>query len=518
MIEINPNKFKLPPYPHQMQGVRDLLRHPIYGLFWQMRLGKTKVVLDTANLLFEDHSLDVLLVVCPAQVKDVWLDKDLGEIEAHSTHADRVVLDYDADTFSLLEEGGLTWNSGFPTYIVTSLEYLRQQDRHADFPKVEVLRKALEGKRVWLVYDEGSALGTHDSLQVRSVRLLARSKFTKRKTMLDGTPEGNGPMCFYPKFNLLDPLILGFQNFWHFRARHAKTVTIQLDYPAGTTEEQKKFMPKPRSFKKVVGYQNLEELTRKTAPYVSRLERKDVAGMPAKLSSFFTVALEEKTWKVYKQLRDELLAELETGEKQFLTNSAVKVMRLAQVCAGFLGGFDDQELLAKKTVELSQETADGLVQWLKRRLHEEADFKCVIWCRWQPEILRLNALLQKVPGLSSGFVYSGGRVNEDYLHPRSEFKGSFALVAQPQAAQYGRNYSKADTEIWLSSDYNRVTREQASARIEAAGSSAKLSVDVLVTGPRGQKTVVHDIIQSLREKTDLAQRTTDQWKKILKEE
>lgn len=521
MIEINPALFRLPPYRHQKKGVVDLLTHKVFGLFWQMRLGKTKVVIDAANHLFAANEIDCVVVVCPAQVKEVWLDKELGEVIAHAQPPYRV-FDFAEDRLRRIMTTAGEGEQA-PYYLVTSLEYLRQQDRHADFPKVDELALHLKNSRTLLVLDEGSALGTHDSLQVRAARKLRRGKFVRRVVELDGTPEGNGTMCLYPKFYLLDPAILGFKNFFHFRARHAKTVRVQLDYPEGTTEEQKKYLPKPKSFTKTIGFQNLEELTAKTAPYISRLERKDVDDMPEKISSFFAVPLSDKTWSIYRQVRDELLAELETGEKQFLNNSAVKVMRLAQVCAGFLGGFDDVELQQKKTVELSQETAKGLVAWLGRRMEEDPNFKCVVWCRWRPEIERLHKAIQWARFWVSNkdavlCLHYGDKKDENFLHPKHPHRGAVVTIAQPQAAQYGLNFSKADTEVWLSADYNRVSREQASARIEAAGSAAKLSVDVLVTGPKGQKTVTHDIIQSLREKKDLAQRTTDQWKKILREE
>jgi hypothetical protein len=105
------------------------------------------------------------------------------------------------------------------------------------------------------------------------------------------------------------------------------------------------------------------------------------------------------------------------------------------------------------------------------------------------------------------------------LHPRSKYQGPYVLVCQPQSAQYGNNFSRARTSIFLSRDYNRITRAQAGDRVQADGAGATTSeLDVVVTGPRGQKTIVHDIIASLLERENAEKRTAAEWRRVLTEE
>jgi hypothetical protein len=139
----------------------------------------------------------------------------------------------------------------------------------------------------------------------------------------------------------------------------------------------------------------------------------------------------------------------------------------------------------------------------------------VVWCRFAPEIERLAERLTKAKiahGVKSGCANS----YENELHPKSTHQGPYILVCQPQAAQYGNNFSRARTSIFLSQDYNRVVRSQAAERVQAHGAGETTAeIDVVVTGPRGQKTVVHDIIRSVRELEDAEKRTAADWKRIL---
>lgn len=510
VIELNPTHFKLPSRPYQLTETKKLIgSQTARGLFWEMRLGKSKAFIDAACTLYENGEIDFVLIVCPAQVKDVWLDEELGEIKTHC-FTDYRCLSYESTPHEFKPRGGdFTPGEKVLTFVVTSLEYIRQEDAQGDFPKVKRLIELLsevEHHQVWMCVDEGSALGTWNSLQTRATISLREAPMVKRITILDGTPEGESPLCLYPKFKLLDPAILGYKTYWQFRAKHAEIITQKFG--------------KKKSFKKVSGFKNLSLLAEKTAPYVSRLMQKDV-GFKEPVRSFFSVALKPSTWNLYRQLRDQLLAELETGETFFVNHAHTKILRLAQVCAGFLGGFDaQQEGEPTITREIGRETLDGFMRWFKARYEEDPTFKCVVWCRWRPEITRLYEEMSKTYTTDQVFLglQYGSASDANFLHPSHPYRGAGVMICQPQAAQYGLNFSKASVNVWLSGDYKRVTRRQAEDRVQSLSSEGVLILDVLVTGPQGQKTVIHDIIKCQRDKTDLAQRLSADWKRILTEE
>src|SRR5271166_1394218 len=166
MISIEPSRWKLPPYAHQVQGVKDLIAKPVLGLFWTMRAGKTATIINTACTLFEAGELDAVVVAAPAQVVGVWADRELGEIKTHCW-VNHLVVRFEGNCF-LPKPGykGLT-------FFLASLEYLRQEgDRSCYYPKVESLLYAVQGKKWWLAVDEASALANPTSAQTRAIMKL----------------------------------------------------------------------------------------------------------------------------------------------------------------------------------------------------------------------------------------------------------------------------------------------------------------------------------------------------------
>ena len=489
MIELNPTNFKLIPKDHQLRGLRTLLKKPFYGLFWEMRLQKTKVVIDAAQALFEAGELDLVIVVCPAQVKDVWLNSEFGEIAIHSHF---LGYHYTARTERYALPG--------VHYLVTSLEFLRQESRIGrgrSYPKVERLLKELKGKRYWLVADEGSALGNHRSNQWRAVRELRKQ--ATRFTMLDGTPIGNSPMEQYAKFKLIHPDAIGYPTFSAFKTAHA--------------------VIKGGRFPQIVGFKDQAVIDARVKDYCEYLEQRDVPELdfPEFVPSVLSVALKPAAWKTYVGLKNDLYAKIDSGEIE-VQHAPVAILRLAQVCAGFVGGVETEDNIRLEAQEIGTETLDLLLGWLHVRLHERPNFRCVVWCRWRAEIERLVMMLRDHLYLPYGVCYGGERYQVESLNRRSSLTGPFIMVAQPQAARYGKDWSLADTAVYLSQDYSRTTRSQSEQRVQAENvRKTTMLIDVLVTGPDGQRTVTHDIVRSVRRKEEVARRTAREWKKLLED-
>lgn len=501
-MELDFTQCKLTPYPHQVRGIQQLFKNKRFGLFWEMRLGKSFAVAATASFLFQAGLLDAVLIACPAQVKDVWANKELGEITKHvfvpwkHISFDSSTSDY-ADILAQAVEDRLL-------FITLSHELLRQEDARGDFPRVKEIINCLEGKKTWLVFDEAAAFGSYKSLQTKSAMHLIKGLKPERLTLLDGTPIGNSPIEQYSKFKLLGEDVLGYSSFFHFRAVHQIT-------------ETNVFAKRGKSF---VGFKNQHLIDRRVRPFCEYLEQKDCLAMPEKVQTFLTIPLKPKSWARYCEFRDEMVAELDSG---ILTaqHASVKVLRLAQMCSGFVGGVENEVTLQQETVELSKETLEGIMNWLEIRYSENVGFKCVVWCRWRPEIERLVNALETTSRLHTRVLcaYGAKKTYANQLHPGDTYDGPLVVVAQPQALRYGVNMSKATSEVFLSQDYNRITRSQAIERLQAPnGRATTLVLDVLVTGPNGQKTVTWDIKQSLDGKEEVARRTAGEWKRVLTEE
>jgi len=93
------------------------------------------------------------------------------------------------------------------------------------------------------------------------------------------------------------------------------------------------------------------------------------------------------------------------------------------------------------------------------------------------------------------------------------------VVGSPQAGGAALNLSGASMAVNLSHDFNLRVFLQARGRIDRPGQLEKIQyVDVVATGPKGQKTIDHHILAALRGKDDIAQWTTATWRQKLQDE
>ena len=57
--------FKTTPYEHQIKSLQRSVHRQEYAYFLEMGLGKSKVLLDNAAILFDEGKIDALVVITP---------------------------------------------------------------------------------------------------------------------------------------------------------------------------------------------------------------------------------------------------------------------------------------------------------------------------------------------------------------------------------------------------------------------------------------------------------------------
>ena len=272
----------------------------------------------------------------------------------------------------------------------------------------------------------------------------------------------------------------------------------------------------------IVSYKNLDKLQQIVAPYVTRREQKDCLDLSPTIETHVEVPLTESTWRVYKQMRDECVVWL-NEHPTLAAQAGVKVMRLAQITSGYLGGFKDDEsrLDAEiQTLEVGREKLDWLLGWTSDRLEEDPTRKIIVWCRFRKELERVAEELK--PLLPTYKLYGGqSKVEREEAKERFSRLGNdnpAMLCAQPQAGGFGLNLIAADTNVYLSHDHSLMRRLQSKERSHGPGQKKSvLYVDVIATGPKGQKTVDHAIVKALRSHQELANWTVQAWKHALED-
>jgi SNF2 family DNA or RNA helicase len=524
----------------QLLGVLKLLEMPAFFLADEVGVGKTKQVIDAAQLLFIKGDLDTMLVLTPGFARSTWAEEDplLGEVAKHAwDDVPNVIHEYHKNyTRIQFHPKALNW-------VVSNYEFIRRDERY------DALDKLLRGRRTWLICDESWAIkGNSD--QMRACGRLRRRR-AERATMLNGTPlaDGKPEDMFYP-LTILDPDILGTSSKTSFRSKYC----IMGGYDG----------------KKVVGYQNLDDFNAKISPYVlSRRTRDCWPDMPPMLDPVLIEArMSNEEWKIYKDMRDDMVSWLGSSVST-ASQAIVKSLRLAQICSGYLGGLEElgeeeADLLdadghdprlgpvpawlrrvdeqttpvqgqstpsaqaAHFTGPVVARTGTGLVReigrskldaflnWLDTR--EPQPHKLLVWARFRPELTRIKHELEKV--YPTVLELRGGVDKEPakrFLAPGSDPRPG-AVCGNQKAGGASLNLAAANIAVYMSNGPALIERTQSIGRIERPGATQPMQIiDVIATGPKGQKTFDHAVLKALRGKDDMARWTVDRWRQLGRE-
>lgn len=482
---LDTSKFKLPPFKHQVEGVEFLLTRPYAALFDEPGAGKSYQIVNLACLLYEAGEIDTVVVACPAGVKSVWASLHFGEVQKHC---------YLPATLGTFDGQHQTLHPSFDRlyWVVVSYEFLRDKGH------VKKLIAGLHDHRlkVMLVCDESIRLKSWNAQQTSGVLMLR--KHCKRAYILNGTPIGNSPLDLYSQMEVLDPKILGAKNFFQFKHRHAQF--------GGYLNKQ------------IVGYHGLEQLQNQIKPYALRRLKKDCLDLPDKIFTQVEVPLDEKHWATYKQMRDQMIVWLGDENPAIARQAITKIIRLAQITSGFLP--DEAEVVHW----MGDEKRRWLETWAEDRIAEDPNCAIIVWSRFTDE---LNANYEHFRKKYQSVRIQGGQSVKVRDHATATFmgdgdghkQGPVFLFGQPQAGGLGLTLTRSHLVVFMSNDYNYVTRVQAVDRTHRPGQQDHpVYVDVLATGPQGQRAIDHTIFKALGKKDDLAMWTSNAWRTALEDE
>jgi hypothetical protein len=105
------------------------------------------------------------------------------------------------------------------------------------------------------------------------------------------------------------------------------------------------------------------------------------------------------------------------------------------------------------------------------------------------------------------------------LKPTTAPPGPVAVTCTPGSGSTGLDFAAGSHVIWQSRGTSLRQWIQASERVHRGGQVNRVwSADVVATGPKGQKTIDHTLIRSMRRKDDAAAWTCAAWVTAIKKE
>jgi len=329
----------------------------------------------------------------------------------------------------------------------------------------DIIERGLKG----IILDESTAIKNPATKVTKAI--LKIGKKIPSRYILTGTPVTNNPLDAFSQFQFLDEKILFFYNFFAFRNYYCRLVERNFG---------------GRRFKEVIGYQNLPELISRIKPYSFMIKKEECLDLPEKIYETRIIEMEAEQARLYKELKEELITEIDSSKSIVVSNILTKLLRLQQILGGNAVAENGENISIKEN-----KTAE-----LLGTLEEINGYKSVIWARFTAEIKRIHSLLI-AKGYKAKMIYGEVKPID-----RQEIVDSFnqgetqIIIAQQQTAGFGLNLIGGNYAIYYSNDWSLQNRQQSEDRIYRIGQTRKTTIIDLIT--RG--TMEESIVKALRVK------------------
>jgi len=464
--------FKTKPFKHQEEVLENSWKRPYYGLFMEMGLGKSKVIIDTIGKLKLDGEIDAVMIVAPKGVYDNWVKQ---EIPNHlPDEFDRFVVRWQPSSSKAFQDNmqRLVFETmtGIKFFVINVEAFSTDRGKKAAY---YFLKKNPDNM---MVIDESTTIKNRKASRTKN--LLQLSKHAKYKRILTGSPVTKSPMDLYSQCTFLHCSSLDQPSYFTFQNRYAVV--------------QKRYMGS-RSFNEITGYRRLDELNEKLNKFSVRVLKEDCLDLPEKIYIKRNVPLTAEQAKLYAQMKKYALAQLDQGQLATTSSVLTQIMRLQQICCGYLMSDEGQMKV------LDNNRLNELLAAI-----EECSGKIIIWCNYTHDIKEIEKALSSKYGGDSVATYYGETKQEDRQATVDKFQDIHSplrfFVGQPKTGGYGITLTAANTMIYYSNSYDLEIRLQSEDRAHRIGQKKAVTyIDLIV-----EDTIDEKIVKSLREKINLA--------------
>jgi SNF2 family DNA or RNA helicase len=467
--------FKTKPYAHQLASMGAILNHfkkgeKEFALLMEMGCGKTKVLIDASSYLYDNGFIFGILVICPNGVKGTWVN----EIETHmADHVDRNVVVWTGQKTKKHEEELNTLFITEPAKVHLNI-LIMNVDAFATERGKKFADRFLMTRQSLMAVDESTVIKNPTALRTKAITKLGF--LARYRVIMTGSPITNSPEDLYSQCNFLNHELLGFSSIYTFRARHCQMQRLSFG---------------GRSFNKITGYKNLNELNYKLQKFSYRVLKKDALDLPPQIWMKRVVPMTTEQLDAYMQMKRTALVQI---KKETLTTTSVlaQMIRLHQIVCGHMAT-DDGKILSLPNNRIKELLA----------ILEEHGGKAIIWANYRHDIKEIEKTLQKKFGPKSVVTFYGDTpqsVRQEHITNFQEDSGTKYFIGQPMTGGRGITLTAANLSIFYSNNYDLEIREQAEARNHRIGTSSKVTyIDLISEG-----TVDEKIIYALRNKINLA--------------
>lgn len=291
----------------------------------------------------------------------------------------------------------------------------------------------------------------------------------------------NSPLDVAAQWRFIDPHAFGTADrpasFGAFRARYAIMGGFQG--------------------REAVGFRNLDEMQDIMARNAVVATKADSLDLPPTTDATVSVDLSGAEQDAYRQMKQELAAQLDSGALATVPNRLTQMLRLRQITAGFLPDDDTGEI---------HQIGESKVQTIRSLVHDTlaGEHRVVVFGAFRHEVARLSEVLQQRSTEVVTITGATPPAERKVIRERfgSDDPARIVLVAQIRTMSLAINeLVTASHAVFATLPLTRDDFEQARARLDRSGQTRPVTFwHVLV--PRSVDSVV---LRAHRERTNLEQ-------------
>ena len=467
-----------PLFVHQERGIEFIQERDLCaGLIWEPGTGKTRAIIETVKRLrVKNPNLKVLVVCSISLIERTWME----EIQKYSDFS-----------FTNCHEEGIPEK---PTdFMIINWESIRSRKGQWNQELNEnliALRKLISSYQVLAVLDESTKIKSYNS-EITKTMLWLAPHFAGR-IIMSGTPTPNSVLEWWPQVNFIKPYVLGtsyhqFKNTYSYWERNG----VKIPQGAVITRAERSKMYRTGG-KEVVSAENEKKIMKLISPYLMVVQKKDCPDLPEKIDLFREVNMTSNQSRVYKDMKNELVAYLsDLFENQDVSSAAVaqnaltKIAKLREVTSGFIIDENGQE------VDLG---GSPKIQALEEIVEDAEGQQIIVFGNFKWELRKIASTLEKHGPVS---LLYGETKDKAGVIEAFQKKDTRFFVAHPRSAAHGLNLQEhCSMAVFFSLSYSSEEYDQARARIHRQGQTQKCTYIHLLA----KKTIDEEILSVVQGK------------------
>lgn len=462
--------FKTMPDAYQLEALRRALKARRYGIFFQQRVGKTKVAIDFCGVVNLRYGVRKVLVVSPLSARGVWLQ----QLEEHLNYP------YDAMLYPKSQQARAGFSKKYATpekLLFVVITYETMSNDH------EKLKKWAPDV---IIFDEVHRLKKASGMRSRRAHKLAEpATFVLG---LSGTPAAKKWYDVFGVMRAINASIFGV-SYTKFLAEWAIMGGYMGKEPKWCRDGIK--------------------LSEVMAKHSMRVLRKDVMEEPQVENVMIPVELERKARLMYNELKKDAITTLdETTDATTIADIAIVLeTRLAQLTGGMM---PDTEGVMHN---VSRAKIDAFEELIRDLVMEDGE-PVVVFYRFTAEGDLIRETLER---LKVKHAFINGQVKE--THRNVAFKdfqsGAIDVIAlQISTGSEGIKLDRACINIYYSITYRLFDFLQSRDRVMGRGQKRDVTNYMLAA----TKTIDEKIVKTLKNDEEITSSISDRFRWLIEED